>query len=152
MRHVEAGVVHVALRHPSPAVLPPGHRLARRRRFGLADLRDERFAAPRAQAGGIGYRRMVEDLCAAHGFAPDFAYEVDNVTVARTFVAAGLCVAVMPDMTIPAPRPDVVVRPLRESAPFRTVHVAWVRGRRTPGLAPMVEALRTAAARTLDRT
>ena len=41
---------------PYRVALPPGHRLARRREVALADLRDERFAAPRAVAGGLQYR------------------------------------------------------------------------------------------------
>ena len=134
---------------PYRLVLAADHRFARRRRLELADLRSERFAAPRPAAGGIAYRQMLERLCGEAGFAPDFAYEVDDVAVARTFVAAGLCVAVMPDMTIPSPRPDVVVRELRETPPFRSVHAVWVQGRRTPGLAPMLDALRAAAARVL---
>jgi DNA-binding transcriptional LysR family regulator len=137
--------VHLA-DDPYRLALAPGHRLAKRRRLGLADLRAERFAAPRLASGGIAYRRMVEDLCAGAGFAPDFAYEVDDVTVARTFVAAGLCVAVLPDMTIPSPRPDVLVRDVREIATLRTVHAVWVRGRAAPGLAPTVDALRRASA------
>jgi DNA-binding transcriptional LysR family regulator len=134
---------------PFRIVLPPGHRLARRREPGLGDLAGERFCAPRPVAGGLEYRALVERLCAAEGFQPDFALSVDDVTVARAFVAAGLCVAVLPEMTIPHPRPDVVVRPVRGAEPFRSVHAAWVRDRRTPGVAPMVAALRKAAATRL---
>ncbi|HYF28027.1 MAG TPA: LysR family transcriptional regulator [Baekduia sp.] len=134
---------------PYRVVLPPGHRLVRRRALRLRDLRGERFAAPAARGGGLGYRAMLEALCAAEGFAPDFAYSVEDVPVARAFVAAGLCVAVMPDMTIAHPRPDVAVKPLPGLEPFRSVEVAWVRGRRAPGIAPMVAALREAATRGL---
>ena len=42
-------------------------------------------------------RAMVERLCSEAGFSPDFAYTVDDVTVARGLVAAGLTVAVMPE-------------------------------------------------------
>ena len=129
--------------------LPAGHRLARRREVALADLRDERFSAPRAQAGGLQHREMLDGLCRDAGFEPNYAYAVDDVTVARAFVAAGLTVAVMPDLTIAHPRPDVAVKPLRGIAPFRTIHVLWVRNRRTPGLTPMVAALSAAAERSL---
>jgi DNA-binding transcriptional LysR family regulator len=115
----------------------------------LEDLRDESFNAPRAQGGGLQYRAMLERLCGRAGFAPDIAYAVDDVTVARGFVAAGLTVAVVPDMTIPPPRPDVVLKPLHGVDASRSVEVMWVRGRRTPAIAPMVAALRTAAGRRL---
>jgi DNA-binding transcriptional LysR family regulator len=132
---------------PYRVALPLGHRLARRREVRLADLRGERFSAPRAVGGGLEYRAMIERLCRAEGFEPDFAYAVDDVTVARGFVAAGLAVAVMPDMTIPHPRPDVAVKPLAGLDPARSVHVLWVRDRLTPGIAPMVAALSAAASR-----
>jgi DNA-binding transcriptional LysR family regulator len=123
-------------------VLHPQHRLARRRTVGFGDLEGERFAAPRAAGGGIKYRAMVERLCSDEGFAPNMAYAVDDVTVARAFVAAGLAVGVMPDMTIGHPRSDVVVKPIKGMEPFRTIEACWVRGRRAAGIAPMVDALR----------
>jgi DNA-binding transcriptional LysR family regulator len=135
---------------PFRVALPPGHRLARRRDVALADLRDERFSAPRPQRGGLQYRAMIEDLCRDAGFTPNFAYAVEDVTVARSFVAAGLTVAIVPDMTIAHPRPDVAVKPLRGIAPFRTVHVMWMRDRRTPGIEPMVAALAAAARERLS--
>ena len=127
-------------------VLHTAHRLARRRELSFADLRGERFVAPQPKDGGLKYRAMVGRLCAEEGFEPDFAYTVDDVTVARTFVAAGLAVAIMPEMTIGHPRPDVVVKPVRGVGPFRTIEVRWLRGRRAAAVAPMVEQLRGAAA------
>ena len=130
---------------PYRVALPPRHKLARRREVRLGDLKDERFASPRPVAGGLQYRALVEGLCAEAGFAPDFAYVVDDVTVARGYVAAGLAVGIVPDMTILHPRSDVAVKPIAGGGPARTLHAAWVRDRRTPGVAPMVEALVAAA-------
>jgi DNA-binding transcriptional LysR family regulator len=137
---------------PFRVALPPAHRLARRREVALADLRDERFSAPRPRGGGLEYRTMLESLCLDAGFSPDFAYAVEDVTVARGLVAAGLTVAVLPDMTIFHPRPDVAVKPLRDVTAFRTIHIMWVRDRRTPGIAPMIAALSVAARRRLGGT
>jgi DNA-binding transcriptional LysR family regulator len=132
---------------PYRIALPPRHRLARRREVRLADLRDERFASPRPVGGGLQYRALVEGLCGEAGFAPDFAYLVDDVAVARGYVAAGLAVGIMPDMTIPHPRPDVAVKPIAGGGASRTLHAVWVRDRRTPGVAPMVDALCETVAR-----
>lgn len=126
-------------------VLHPQHRLARRRAVSFGDLKGERFASPRPAGGGIKYRAMVERLCGKEGFAPDFAYTVDDVTVARAFVAAGLAIGVMPDMTIGYPRSDVVVKPIKGMKAFRTIEACWLRGRRSAGIAPMVAALRASA-------
>ena len=134
---------------PYRVVLPLSHRLARRRSVRLADLAGERFIAPRSAGRGVEYRAMIGRLCADAGFEPNFAYTVTDVTVARVFVAAGLTVAVLPNMTMPHPRPDVAVKPLEELDVTRGVHVMWVRDRVTPGLAPIVAALEAAAERTL---
>jgi DNA-binding transcriptional LysR family regulator len=130
---------------PYRIVVPPRHRLARRRELRIADLEGERLNGPRAAGAGLQYRTMLERLCAEAGFSPDIAFVVDDVSVARSFVAAGLSVAVMPELTVPQPRPDVVVKPVRDIAPFRSVSAVWVRGRRAPGIAPMVAALKAAA-------
>jgi DNA-binding transcriptional LysR family regulator len=134
---------------PYRVALHPRHRLARRRAVRLADLRGERFCAPRSAGRGVEYRAMIERLCEDAGFTPDFAYSVTDVTVARGFVAAGLTVAILPDMTIAHPRPDIAVKPLEGVEPTRSVHVMWVRDRVTPGLAPMLAALADAAERRL---
>ncbi len=128
-------------------VVPPTHRLARRREVRIKDLEGERLNGPRAVGAGVQYRTMLEQLCEREGFTPDIAYAVTDVTVARAFVAAGLSVAMMPELSIAHPRPDVVVKPIAGIEPFRTIHAVWVKGRRVPPLAPMVSALRDAAAR-----
>lgn len=134
---------------PYRVVLPAAHRLARRRELGLADLRDERFAAPRAVGSGVQYHELIGRLCEEQGFTPDFAYTVDAVTAAPAYVAAGLCVAVMPDMTIPHAEPGVVVKPLRGVEPSRSVHALWLRDRRAPGVEEMAEELGRAAGKRL---
>lgn len=135
---------------PYRLVLPAGHRLARKRRISAADLRGERFSAP--EPGGIGrdYHAMLARVCAPAGFQPDVAYVVRDVTVGRALVTAGLCVAVMPELTLPLPRPDVAVRPLPTSADeHRGVFAVWLKNRRVPAVAPMLRLLADAAASRL---
>jgi DNA-binding transcriptional LysR family regulator len=130
---------------PYRMVLPAGHRLARRRRLALADLAAERFTAPVATIEATSYHSLLERLCRAAGFSPEIAYEVSDVTVGRAFVAAGLAVGIMPELSVPPPRPDLVVRPLPGAAPSRSVHAVWRAGRRMPAVAPMVALLHEAA-------
>ena len=130
---------------PYRVVLPAAHALSRRRELRLADLAGERFNVPPAEGYTLPYRTMLERLCVEAGFEPDIAYVIQDVTVARAFVAAGLSVALMPELTIPAPRADVAVRPIRDVNPFRSIYATWLRGRRVPSVARMVGYLGDAA-------
>lgn len=129
---------------PYRIVLSARHRLARRRNLSLADLAGERFNAPVTDPANP-YRAWLERVCADAGFVPDVTHEVTDVTVARAFVSAGLSVGLMPELSIPFPRPDLAVRPLDGVHPFRSVYAAWLKGRRVPAVAPMVRMLSEAA-------
>ena len=129
---------------PYRVVLPLSHPLARRRELRVADLAAERFTAPPA-GGFFPYRTMLDRLCADAGFAPDVAHAVNDVTVARAFVAAGLGVAVLPELALAPPHEDVAVRPIRAVQPFRSVYATWLRGRRIPAVSHMVRYLGDAA-------
>jgi DNA-binding transcriptional LysR family regulator len=129
---------------PYRMVLPLGHKLARRREVRMEDLAGERFNGPSADSGRA-YREMLDRLCEDAGFTPDVAYVVRDVTVGRAFVAAGVSVALMPELAIHEPRPDVVVRPVRGLDPVRAIYATWLRGRRTPAIPAMSRALADAA-------
>jgi DNA-binding transcriptional LysR family regulator len=136
---------------PYRLVLPSDHRLARKRRIRSADLAGERFSAPeRVGLGAHVYHAMLERVCAPGGFEPDITHLVRDVTVARALVTAGLCIAVMPEITIPVPRPDVAVRPLPAGVgEHRTVFAVWLKNRRVPAVAPMLRLLTEGAATRL---
>jgi DNA-binding transcriptional LysR family regulator len=51
----------------------------------------------------------------------------------------------MPELTIPEPRAEVVVRPARDVNPFRSLYATWLRGRQVPAVARMVRYLAEAA-------
>jgi DNA-binding transcriptional LysR family regulator len=129
---------------PYRIVLPPGHRLARRREVELADLADERFIAPPADVSA-SYRAMIDELCGEAGFTPQIRYVVRDVTVGRAIVSAGLSVALITDLAVDTPRSDVVIRPLRGVRLARSIHAVWLRGRRVPALPAMASALEQAA-------
>jgi len=101
--------------------LPAGHRLAARRRVRLRDLAGE------AWIQGVRAGPTVEVLpaaCAAAGFTPRVALRTDDRVVVEGLVAAGAGVALFPDMTLPAVRRDVVVRPLDAELLNRSVYAA----------------------------
>jgi DNA-binding transcriptional LysR family regulator len=126
-------------------VLPPTHPLARQDEIHIGELSGERFNAPPAEGFTLPYRRMLERLCREAGFEPNIAYVLHDVTVARAFVAAGVCVSLMSELTLPEPHTDVVARPIRGMDPFRSVYATWLRTRRVPSVAAMVRYLTDAA-------
>jgi DNA-binding transcriptional LysR family regulator len=108
-------------------------------------LADERFIVPPAEGFLRTYRTMLQQLCDDVGFEPDIVHVVNDVTVARALVAAGLGTAVLPELALPPPHHDVVVRAVRDVQPYRSLHVTWLRGRKVPAVAQMVRYLADAA-------
>jgi DNA-binding transcriptional LysR family regulator len=139
LRHTEAALGHIAAAEDELR--------ARRRMLRLTDLAGERFTAPPG-GGFYPYRQVLDRLCADAGFEPNVAHEVDDVRIARAFVAAGLGVAVLPELALPPPHEDVAVRPVRDVQPFRSICATWLRGRRVPAVVEVVGYLaETAGAR-----
>lgn len=114
-------------------VVPPGHALAGRRRVGLAELaREELVTTP----PGFGHRRLVDDLLRAAGVSPSIAFESEDLTTIVGLVAAGLGVAVVPDLV--AERAGARAVPLTGGA-RRTIGLTW---RLDRALTPPAERLR----------
>jgi DNA-binding transcriptional LysR family regulator len=125
-------------------VLPARHRLGRHREVPLAELADERFIAPPASEHTLSYRAMLDELWSQAGIEPRI-HEVQDVTVARAMIAAGLSVGLLSELTMSEQRADIAVRPIRGSDPRRRLYATWLRGRRVPAVARMVRYLAEAA-------
>jgi DNA-binding transcriptional LysR family regulator len=80
--------------------VPPGHRLAQRRRARLAEVAEEPFILLRHEQG---LRSVTETLCRAAGFTPRAGFEGDEVATLRGLVSAGLGVALVPRPHASAP-------------------------------------------------
>jgi DNA-binding transcriptional LysR family regulator len=126
------------------AVLPPRHRLARRRRpLELADLAGEPWIG--GSATGAWFR-LVAGACARAGFAPDVAFASDDNVAVQALVAAGLGVALIPGLAVVNPQPGIEVRELAAGAPVRRILAARPRdGYRSPAVDAMVASLRATA-------
>jgi len=91
-------------------LLPPDHALAPRSEIRLEELAGERFVdAP----VGFGNRDVLDGALAARGITRDVRVEATETSAIPPFVAAGLGVALLPELLIP-PGDEVVVVPLAE--------------------------------------
>jgi len=126
------------------AVLPAGHRLARRRRaLELADLGGDPWigGAPTSD-----WYRIVNHACRLAGVAPEVGLASDDYIAVQALVAAGLGVAVVPGLAVTHPLPGLEVRAIRSGAPVRRISAAWPRdGYHGPAVSSMLDSLRAAA-------
>jgi len=95
---------------PFVAVLPAGHPLAGRPRLYLADLADEPFVDT---PEGFGNRVTLDAALAARGILRSVPTEVAEIGAIALFIAAGMGVAALPEMTVP-PTTGAVVVPLAD--------------------------------------
>lgn len=124
---------------PLYVAVPGSHRLAEHSEVRLADLVDERFVLLRRPSP---LRDQVEQLCQSVGFAPEVAFEAEDLSTVRGFVASGLGITVLPaTQDGPANVAQAVVRLLAitDVPAAREIGLAWSAERR---LLPSAEAFR----------
>jgi DNA-binding transcriptional LysR family regulator len=136
------------LEDPLHLALPPGHRLARRRAVRLEDLREEAWVQT---SSASPCARHVVRSCHAAGFEPRVAFESDDYQTVQGLVAAGVGVALIPELALSPARADVAVRTLAPHPPVRTVIAALPgrvgsRARLVPAASAMLRTLEAAAA------
>jgi DNA-binding transcriptional LysR family regulator len=138
---IGAGLEQVPLlTDPLNIGLPAGHPLAGRQRVRLADLAGDRWIQ------GVRHGATLEVLpraCRLVGFEPIVAFRTDDRIAVEGLVAAGVGVALIPQLTLPTVRSDIVVRPLVAKGLSREVRAALPRGAyRPPAAVAMLDVLR----------
>jgi DNA-binding transcriptional LysR family regulator len=104
---------------PMYIMLPQGHPMTSRSRIRLSDLADEPWM--------IGTTSTCPDssiflrACAAAGFEPNIAFNLDDYNAIQGFVAAGMGVAFIPDLALVNVRDDVVIRSFGPRPPVRRI-------------------------------
>jgi DNA-binding transcriptional LysR family regulator len=100
--------------------LPAEHPLARRRRLKLHDLAEEAWiqGVHRGPTAGV-----LPAACRAAGFEPRIVFRSDDHMAVEGFVAAGLGIAVVPQIAIATARGDIVIRPLEVEGDLLTREV-----------------------------
>jgi len=123
---VESGglVVETIQREPLLAVLPSGHRLARRTTVRLSELQnDPMIMFPRHTAPG--YYDFLLAACRRAGFTPRVLHEPGSVQTNLGLVSARLGVTLMPASIRNLARAGVVYRPLAPPVPHVEMAIAY---------------------------
>ena len=127
-------------------VLPAGHRLARREAVDLGELEGEPLVLPRRDTPAGRFRSLVEHLCAQAGFAPEVAYELDDLPAAQAFAAAGIALVPMHGLTLTTLPAGATARPLTDpDAGSRAIEALAPLTASTPVAEDLLERLAAAA-------
>ncbi|MCU1674892.1 MAG: hypothetical protein JWN77_3005 [Frankiales bacterium] len=110
------------LADPYSVLLPADHPLAGCAEVDLAELGTEQWVGTASAPGHC--QAAVTDACRAAGFAPSYAVEADEYPTTQGFVAAGLGVALVPQLALGFVSERVVVRPVQGTQPVRHVYAA----------------------------
>jgi DNA-binding transcriptional LysR family regulator len=133
------------LEDPLFLALPREHRLAKKRKLRLEDLHEEAWVQTSSSSPCA---RHVVRSCHAAGFEPNVAFESDDYQTVQGLVAAGVGVALIPELALTVVREDIAIRALSPHPPVRQVIAATPGGARLLPAAPaMLAALSEAAAR-----
>lgn len=143
----------VEVRHllddPMYLVLAADHPLADKPDIGLVDVADDAWVegAPDCECNRLLHRACEE----RGGFRPRIAFQSDDYLATQGFVAAGVGVALVPDLGLTTIRKDIVVRELGDDAPVRRIWAATLAGGyRSPATSAMLGVLVDVAERYVE--
>jgi DNA-binding transcriptional LysR family regulator len=125
---------------PMYVALPVGHRFAEQPKLDLSAFATEPWML--ATTATCPDSRLFLRACHAAGFEPQVAIQNDDYPAIIGFVAAGVGIALIPDMVSRNIRDDVVVRVLDPPPPPRPIFAALPAGYCSPAARAMLDILR----------
>jgi DNA-binding transcriptional LysR family regulator len=132
------------LEDPMYLALPRAHALARKARLRLEDLSEQSWVQTSRESPCA---RHVVRCCHAAGFEPRVSFESDDYLTVQGLVAAGVGVALIPELALSSVRDDIAIRALAPHPPARQVIAAAPAGARLLPAAPaMLQILERVAA------
>jgi DNA-binding transcriptional LysR family regulator len=129
---------------PMVLALPGHHPRARKARLRLSDLAEERWIQG-DEAGQC--KPMHVAACARAGFEPRVAFKTSDCDVTLGLVAAGVAVAMIPELALAVMPENVVIRPMdsRDVPARRILAATLASASRSPATSAMLEILERAA-------
>ncbi len=115
--------------------LPGEHPLAGKGKLRLEDLREEAWVQTSRSSPCA---RHVVRSCHAAGFEPNVSFESDDYQTVQGLVAAGVGVALIPELALSVVREDITIRTLSPAPPVRQVIAALPAGARLVPAAPVM--------------
>ena len=114
---------HHLLDEPLVLALPPGHALTGQREVDLSAVAAEPFVSLRST---FLLRQQADGLCRSAGFEPDVAFEAEDLSTVRAFVAAGLGIAIVPALHSLADSGATASHPrIADPDAVREIGLAW---------------------------
>jgi DNA-binding transcriptional LysR family regulator len=129
---------------PHVLLLHPEHRLARKRRVTIADLRDEDWLFPTLGPDSPTLKRFTA-ACSAAGYEPRVVFRVNDCEMFQALIASGVGVGFLPRIALHPIHPGVVVKVV-ENAPSRRILALVLPGMRSPASEAFLELLGNYAA------
>jgi DNA-binding transcriptional LysR family regulator len=136
------------LEDPMYLALPQRHPLADKHTLRLEDLAEEAWIQT---SSASPCARHVVRSCHAAGFEPTVTFESDDYQTVQGLVAAGVGVALIPELALSVVREDTVIRALAPRPPVRRVLAAVPAGARLVPGAPAMLGLLEETARDYDQ-
>ena len=121
------------LSDPMYLALPHEHALAAQEQIRLADLAEDAWVQT-SRASPCA--RHVVRSCHSAGFEPNVSFESDDYQTVQGLVAAGVGVALIPELALSVVREDIVIRALSPAPPVRSVIAASPESARLVPAAP----------------
>ena len=144
------GIARVELlEDPLFLALPRDHPLAGKRRLRLQDLHTESWVQTSSSSPCA---RHVVRSCHAAGFEPRVSFESDDYQTVQGLVAAGVGVALIPELALTVVREDIAIRALSPHPPARQVIAATPAGARLLPAAPAMLGVLEQSAGRLTRS
>lgn len=125
------------------AVLPAGHRLAKRKRLNLKELEKDDFIGY-SDGSFPGRNQTIINACRVAGFKPSLKYHADSLVEVLTLIGAGTGVCLMPADVISLPHPGTVLLPIRDKLEPIYFTAAWSRDDDRPIVAELITCLKNA--------
>jgi DNA-binding transcriptional LysR family regulator len=104
-------------------LLHPQHRLARKRKVAIADLRDEDWLFP-TLGPDSPTNKLFTAACTAAGYEPRIIFRVNDCEMFQALVATGIGIGFLPRLAIHPVHPGVVIKPVTEAPTRRILAVA----------------------------